>query len=94
MYLLCHFIQVDLVSASTAVEVYERVRSINQSAGIVSCSRGKLDPAELEGLGAFDRLLRLVLVSEELDQVSRQSLMVPREVNRPCVVSAVMRHAS
>lgn len=50
--------KVDLVSASTAVDVYQRVRSINESAGIVSCSRGKLDPAELEGLGAFDRLLK------------------------------------
>lgn len=51
-------LKVDLVSASTAVEVFERIRSINDNAGIVSCSRGKLDPSELEGLGAFDRLLR------------------------------------
>ncbi|CAN0288467.1 unnamed protein product [Ascophyllum nodosum] len=50
--------KVDLVSASTAVEVFERVRSINSSAGVVSCTKGKLDPAELEGLGAFDRLMR------------------------------------
>ena len=50
--------QVDLVSASTAVEVFERVRFINSSAGVVSCTKGKLDPAELEGLGTFDRLMR------------------------------------
>ncbi|CAM9115855.1 unnamed protein product, partial [Sphacelaria rigidula] len=61
--------KVDLVSASTAVEVYERVRSINQSAGIVSCSRGKLDPAELEGLGAFDRLLR---ESEDVPEIEAE----------------------
>lgn len=44
--------------ASTAVEVFQRIRSMNASAGVVSCSRGNIDPAELEGLGAFDRLMR------------------------------------
>eukprot|EP00752_Nemacystus_decipiens_P002170 g2066.t1 len=51
-------LQVDLVPSSTAVEVFQRIRSMNASAGVVSCSRGKLDPKELEGLGAFDRLVR------------------------------------
>eukprot|EP00903_Cladosiphon_okamuranus_P021241 g19514.t1 len=50
--------KVDLVPASTAVEVFKRIRSMNASAGVVSCSRGKLDPKELEGLGALDRLMR------------------------------------
>ncbi|CAM9196988.1 unnamed protein product, partial [Scytosiphon promiscuus] len=50
--------KVDLVPAGTAVEVFQRIRSMNASAGVVSCSRGKIDPAELEGLGAFDRLMR------------------------------------
>ncbi|CAN0476790.1 unnamed protein product, partial [Scytosiphon promiscuus] len=46
--------KVDLVPAGTAVEVFQRIRSMNACAGVVSCSRGKIDPAELEGLGAFD----------------------------------------
>ena len=48
--------QVDLVASATAVEVFQRIRSINASAGIVSCSRGNIDPGELEGLHAFGKL--------------------------------------
>ncbi|CAN0449540.1 unnamed protein product, partial [Laminaria digitata] len=44
--------KVDLVTSATAVEVFQRIRSINASAAVVSCSRGNIDPAELEGLGA------------------------------------------
>ena len=54
-------VQVDLVTSATAVEVFHRIRSINASAAIVSCSRGNIDPAELEGLQTFDRLVRYFL---------------------------------
>ncbi|CAM9226310.1 unnamed protein product [Ectocarpus sp. 6 AP-2014] len=59
--------KVDLVPASTAVEVFQRIRSMNGTAGVVSCSRGKLDPRELEGLGAFDRLMRHAEEEPEMD---------------------------
>ncbi|CAM9141456.1 unnamed protein product [Ectocarpus sp. 12 AP-2014] len=59
--------KVDLVPASTAVEVFQRIRSMNGTAGVVSCSRGKLDPRELEGLGAFDRLMRRAEEEPEMD---------------------------
>ncbi|CAM9765787.1 unnamed protein product [Ectocarpus fasciculatus] len=60
--------KVDLVPASTAVEVFQRIRSMNGTAGVVSCSRGKLDPRELEGLGAFDRLMRHAEEEPEMEQ--------------------------
>ncbi|CAM9407549.1 unnamed protein product [Ectocarpus sp. 4 AP-2014] len=59
--------KVDLVPASTAVEVFQRIRSMNGTAGVVSCSRGKLDPRELEGLGALDRLMREAEEEPEMD---------------------------
>ena len=53
---------------------------MNASAGVVSCSRGKLDPKELEGLGAFDRLMRCIQsrVALPLLLLSTVPLTVPR----------------
>ncbi|CAM9412853.1 unnamed protein product, partial [Phaeothamnion confervicola] len=45
--------KVDLVPSAVAVKVWQRIRSINDRAKILSCVRGQLDPAELVGVGAY-----------------------------------------
>lgn len=76
--------QVDLVPSSTAIQVFHRIRSINANAGVVSCSRGKLDPNELEGLGAFDRLMRCVLQASTWALASLNSKFQCRIAARDC----------
>ncbi|KAG5182154.1 CobW/HypB/UreG, nucleotide-binding domain-containing protein [Tribonema minus] len=44
---------VDLVPAAAAVAVWRDLRAINAGAKILSCTRGRLDPAAITGFGAF-----------------------------------------
>ncbi|CAM9226447.1 unnamed protein product [Heterosigma akashiwo] len=46
--------KVDLVPAAQVVEVFHQLRAINPGAKILPVVRGRVDPAELSGFGAFD----------------------------------------
>ena len=46
--------KIDLVDATTALEVWRRIRGINSRADIVPCVRGQLSAAALVDVGGFD----------------------------------------
>jgi len=46
--------KIDLVGSAVALEVWERLRSINEKADVLPCVRGAVDPAELVAATGFD----------------------------------------